>query len=183
MWHTYLRMSHFLHYVKPPTLCQASYAMLSILRYVKPPTLCQASYAMSSLLHNDIPLHLCHDYKVSLHSAATNQTEIHNIKFCFSYYRWLLLYTILSVAGEKVSIIEACRQVFMRFSYLVLTSQILAFLLAMLKYRYVLHKVDSLTFSFCCLPFCSLSKKGISTKGVCALSAALQVNQSLLELK
>ena len=36
---------------------------------------------------------------------------------------------------------------------------------------------------FCCRSFCSLSNKEISDKGACALSAALQVNQSLQELK
>ena len=36
---------------------------------------------------------------------------------------------------------------------------------------------------FCCLSFCSLSNKKIKDKGACALSAALQVNQSLQELK
>ena len=49
---------------------------------------------------------------------------------------------------------------------------------------YSKHKVDSQTPSFfCCLSFCSLSDKGITDQGACALSAALQVNQSLQELK
>jgi len=36
---------------------------------------------------------------------------------------------------------------------------------------------------FLLLSFCSLSNKRITDKGACALSAALQVNQSLQELE
>ena len=35
----------------------------------------------------------------------------------------------------------------------------------------------------CCLSFCSISNKNISDKGAYALGAALQVNQSLQDLK
>ena len=46
------------------------------------------------------------------------------------------------------------------------------------------HKMDSRTPSFfCCLTFYSLGNKGITDEGACTLSAALQVNQSLQELK
>ena len=39
------------------------------------------------------------------------------------------------------------------------------------------------TFDFCFLTFCSLGTNQISAKGVHAVAAALQVNQSLQELK